>query len=884
MSSKHSLFEQPDLDSCTARAFQARLKSYIYDLRTDITELSVGLKISRPVMIKFMHAEGQNIFLPPITPTKVYGLWEELTKPEKTDLEKVTKQYRRTPDDPDSLPSEEIRARAIQNRQLLKARGPDELLIAAGYLPQQAKWIGISPERYPQLLQIAILLDNNLLDFDSFMKVTQLYFEELVKTIGLHISADSKPSQTVATTLSKNPTLNPEFRNVLTKKYSKACNRILWEGHRGSLSSTEALGLFSTILSNEVSRSERTDLKLRVINLDFRSLSFSLAQKILSKFIDGDIRQASFLAEKELGIISGAVIKAGDMQLPPIIDSVITCSYSSPGSEAQEAQVITFNYVNCGTVIGTAIHAVALHLGLRNNLETLHIDTQALGSEVGALVKCTTSLGFKDSPTYTQGSWVDRDFMKTAIQSLLEAAEKRLFSQSHADNISEAAHMQVVIELSHLQEKLKQARGDFFNYQFLNEVKTLTAPQQITTAEKLSDIAREAQSYLDNVIPRENRFTLWSTLSIGLFRIYVLAKLYELRLMTMHGNLERSKKTAREIRKTFQEPILETTLKPLSLLFKAEELLADLSAGNKPDLFRAGVSYWHQFVETAKHDINHFLEAGSTVQDRCLSFSCGPDIDVYQSLGTIHSIAGRWLFYLGKSKDELTHAYAYFLKASHYYSRIGFAQKTARCLALAGRVQVRLGHRDKVEDLISIARSLVEENLHIGQRSAFQQASLSEIHLLEGERSLLLDNRPDKAIISSLEGLKGALWLGLARRIADNLYNISRCAEQLRDNTIEHELKNVFQVMWEPEENRTRKKKLTRLNPLNNAIALDVINLLFDLKKQAATRTWYQVGYRFNTCSSHIWDVWYREISDGDNGHHPIARLITSGEFLKSVE
>ncbi|MFQ4136368.1 hypothetical protein PGN35_008600 [Nodosilinea sp. PGN35] len=883
MSSKHNLSEQFDLDANTARTFQTRLKSYIHDLRTDITELSAGLKISRPVMIKFIHAEGHNILLPPITPAKVYGLWEELTKPEKIDSDKITKQYRRTPDDPENRSSEEIRARAIQNRQLLKERGPDELLIAAGYLPQQVKWIGISPERYPQLLQVAILLDNNLLDFDSFMQVTQRYFEEVVKTIGLHISADLKPSQTVADTLSKNPTLDPEFRNILAGKYSRACSRILWEGHRSNLSSTEALGLFSTILSNEVSRSERASLKLRVVNLDFRSVSFSLTQKIVSKFIGDDIRQASFLAEKELGIISSAEIKAGEMQFPPIIDSVITCSYSSPTAATQETRVIKFNYINCGTVIGTAIHAVALHLGLHNGLESLHIDPQALGSEVGALVKCTTSLGFKDSSTHVQGSWVDRDFMKTAIQSLLEAAEKWLFNRFHLNGIGEADHMKVVVELSCLQEKLKQTRGYFFNYQFLDEVKTLTTSKQITTAEKLSGIAQEAMVYLDTIIPKEDKFTLWSTLSIGLFRIYILAKLHELRLMTMHGKLDRARKTAKEIQKTFEEPVLETTLKPLLLFFTAEELLAELSMGRKPKLFQVGIAYWSQFVETAKDEINHFLAAGNTVPEQCLRFSCGPDIDVYQSLGTVHSIAGRWLFYLGKTKADLTQAYGYFLKASHYYSRIGFAQKSARCLALAGRVQVRLGDRDKVEELIGMARSLVEENLHIGQRAAFQQASLSEIHLLEGECSLLLDSRPDRGIISSLEGLKGALWLGLARRIADNLYNISRCAEQLGDSAIERELKDIFQVLWEPEENRTKKRKLTRLNPLNNAVASEVVNLLFDLKKQAAVRSWHQVAYQFNTCSGHIWDVWYREASKGDGGHHPIALLIRSGDFLKPI-
>lgn len=835
-------------------------------------------------MIKFMHAEGHDILLPPITPAKVYSLWEELTKPEKIDPDRVTKQYRRTPDDPESFSSEEIRTRAIANRQLLQDRGPDELLIAAGYLPRQAKWIGISPERYPQLLQVTILLDNNLLDFDSFMRVTQLYFDEIVKTIGLQIAADSNPSQTVANTLSKNPTIDPEFRSILTRKYAKACNRILCEGHRLSLTSTEALGLFSTILSNEVSRLERTELKLRVVNLDLQSLSFSLSQKIASKFVDEDISRAAFLAEKELGIISNMSTRDGEVQLPPVINSVITCSFSSPSPEIHQAKIVQFNYANCGTVIGTAIHAVSLHLGLHSSLKTLHIDTHALGSEVGALVKCTATLGFKESQPHVQGSWVDRDFMKTAIQSLLEAAEKWLFGRAYSNLVGEQTHMNVVIEFSNLQGKLNQIRDYFFSYQFLEEIKSATAAQQVTTADKLSGIAQEVMDCLDKLVPNETRFTTWSTLSIGLYRIYVLAKLHELRLMTMQGNLDGARKAARSLRRTFQEPILETTLQPLLLFFRAEEMLLALSAGHEARLFQAGVPYWQQFLEDSKEQISHFLASSSQSQDQCLSFSCGPDIDVYQSLGTLHSIAGRWLFYLGKSKPELNHSYEYFLRASHYYSRIGFAQKSARCLALAGRAQVRLGNRDKVDELIKIARSLIEENLHIGQRAAFQQAALSEIHLLEGERSLVLDSRPDRGIRSSLEGLKGALWLGLSRRIADNLYSISRCAEKLGENAIETELREIFQVLWEPDENRNKKRKLVRLNPLNNVVAADVINLLFDLKKQSSLLTWGQVAYRFQACSSHIWDVWYRESSDGGAGSHPIAQLIKSGEFLKSVD
>lgn len=171
--------------------------------------------------------------------------------------------------------------KAREKRQELKERGPDELLMAAGFQPQRMKWIPFSPERYPQMAQISFWLD---------VKITQQNLETLFNESYL----DDKPAggkkqddkqrddkkwsskeaiQKIETAIKLDSPMVPASSKEVMEKFKRAINRIASEGIRyDKFTAKEAFGLFTTVLANNLTRESRTLLGLRIVKYEFQSL------------------------------------------------------------------------------------------------------------------------------------------------------------------------------------------------------------------------------------------------------------------------------------------------------------------------------------------------------------------------------------------------------------------------------------------------------------------------------------------------------------------------------------------------------------------------------------------------------------------------------------
>lgn len=872
-----------DVDLILARNLRERFQDYIKNLRTDVKEIAEGLGISRPVISEFMRAAESDLKLPPITPNKIIHLWRELTASEKIDPDKLKKKYKKTSQDSNDITSEEIQKKAIEQRQLLKEQGPDELLIAAGYLPQHMRWLVVSPERYPQMLQTTLLLDSPLLSYDQFMEMTQHQLETFLRDMDSQRTSEAGSADAIAEIVKRHPMIEPDLKGKLLRKYEKACKRILLEGHRTSLTDREALGLFATIFSNEMNRVKANQLKLRVVNVEFHSLSFAVAMEHRPAAIDEQLRSIAFEAEQELGYFANTANKRMEMLMAPVIEAIITCSYSTGSNDGDNQNLISFRHINCGTVLSTSIHAVALSLGCQESIRTVQLETKDLGFDIGSLVKCTTSLGYGDT-AHLQGNWVDRDLIKTAIQSLLLAGEKWIHQQLETHDLPNHGFIHVFETIAALRERLTRVRSQFHGYRFFMDTQTPESRDEEVIHDELSAIAKEAHNCLNQAIGANKNLEIWQTFYTELQRIYIAAKLHEMRMMNMSGCLNKAFMLQREIESVLNDQHSKFALQPVSILFEGEKKLLDFSAGTNQLLFDADLNHWQEFIQGAKAEIIDFLREHQGLNMEANVSSFGLSFEAYQSLGTIHAIAGRWLFYLGQTKDEMELACEYFLRSCHYFSRVGLKQRVARYLAIAGRTQVRLGNKQKVDYFIWTARNLVETNLHMGQRDAYQQSMLSEIYLLEGEAALLLESNPPKGLRCSLRGLKGAMWMGLARRSADNLYNIARCAEQLDSIDVESELRDVFPVLWEAGRYNTQKLKNQRLNPLKNDISEGIVDLLFNIRENSAACSWAEVSHRLKLGARNVWETWHRDAVKGAASVHPIVALMDRGEFLSSLQ
>jgi len=870
-----------DLDKTIALTLRNLLRRYVKELKTDTKEIADGLGLSRPTVQNFLDIDDDKLKLPDkISRSRIDALWRELTKPEKLDLQNPGKRYRRKPDELETHSMEDVRKEAIENRKLLKQRGPDELMIAAGFLPVKMKWIGISTERYPQMMQMASLLKNPILEFDSFMRVTKGELESIIKAVDKEVESKrsstkvepkNDPIEQIQQGLIEDPTLDPELRNILSEKIEKACSRILGESHRERLSVEEALGLFSTILSNELNQQERLSLKFRVLYFDLKNLSINLFDRLTFTHVKDAFKEIAIDAEQKLYTIASSSKEDREYFIPPVIRAGITCSYSpqsiSEENEQKNRENITFSYISCSTALDLAAKTVALHLGFKEARKSPEIGTEKFGSKITSLVKCTATLQCDENGNYVQGDWVDRDFLKTYVQSLLIAGEKWLFFQVKHSGLNPEKYLDMFQTISLLDKELSETRSSFYNYQFSKDFKT---------SAELKQISNKAHTFLEKYRKVMQTCKALETFRINLNRIYLLAKIDQLRLVNMQGNLSAAKKLISDIDRCFAKEKMEEVLCPIAMLFQTERKLYQLSSGKSEKdekLFDGGTNFWEEWLVKTKSNIDYYL----------LLTHNDPDVDVYQSLGTIHSIAGRWLFYLGQSEDELQLGYQYFLKAAHYFSRIGLVHRVSRCLAIAGRAQVRVKNYELADQLREDARKLLSEHLHEGQRNAFTQSILSEIYLLEAEYELHANSNYSRGLELSLQGLKGAMWLGLARRTSDNLHNIWQCAQYLGDKNVEHLLKQVFPVLWDPEELKTRREKQERLNPLENGIAENVIKRLAEIRKRAHDQTWSQVAHQFQKMSSDIWHQWYRESTKDLGGQHPIGKLIDNDEFLKLV-
>lgn len=181
---------------------------------------------------------------------------------------------------------------------------------------------------------------------------------------------------------------------------------------------------------------------------------------------------------------------------------------------------------------------------------------------------------------------------------------------------------------------------------------------------------------------------------------------------------------------------------------------------------------------------------------------------------------------------------------------------------------------------LKLARKLVRTNLHNQHSVEYQQAIESEIYLLEGEYKLIIEKNTMDGIEACLKGLKVALWLGLNRRIIDNLYPILRCAERLGHITVKSKLQEILTFFWKVDKEEAKKE----LNYLKNQTAENVIELLWDIRQEQENPNWAKIAPSFQDTAAEIWHQGYREASGDKNGKHPLGVKIEDGTFLEPIK
>ncbi len=724
------------------------LNSYKEKLKATTEEIRSGLGISRPTLTNFL--TGKLLGLS-IDPSDIISLYDKLI---------TEKEY-----------NNKESSFANEERKNLKGRGPDELLVAAGFLPVITKMIRVTEKRFGQIVQVAALLDDKLLSDEDLLEIVTNSISNISARMQLRKINSSQSSSTdsentqeainiIRADLKSNPIYNIDFVSILDRKLNNVAKGLIKEG-KNTLNNQEVMALYRSILLKQLMQKETTSLYIKVVKIDFQSVSLDLKSFDLDSKSD-DFQSVAADLQKIIQELEEKTNYKIYFQIP-VTRAILTCDFGiKENTKIQNVIPLTWSYTSGSTLLSNAVSAAALQIGYNQDKYSFKLltTTKTLGSSPNSLVETTVILDGK-----FQGSWVDRDSIKSVCQALIEAGKYWIYGQILKNNkIDIENYFNTCQILSNLRERMNKVREIF------NELKFEDRNFNDNEIQKIENESIETI----NKLPINQ--SIYDRHRIELYRFYLTAISFKLRLDNIRGNARQIP----ELLKNFNEKWIQierddnsemrNELMPLKVLIRSDILLYQLSRGEGAYLSSA-IKDSENFLQVQSKEILLDINPNGLFQDQ--------GVDTYLSFSEIYGNTARVIFYLSQRKAEIEQASKYFLIAACYSMKIGSKQKTARWLALAGRTQVRLGNREKSIQLLNTSKELANQGLQYSQDPKLKAAILSEMEILEGEYMTLIDYNYEEAIKHFILALKGSIYLGFGRRIADSLYGIARCIDKV---------------------------------------------------------------------------------------------------------
>jgi hypothetical protein len=253
------------------------------------------------------------------------------------------------------------------------------------------------------------------------------------------------------------------------------------------------------------------------------------------------------------------------------------------------------------------------------------------------------------------------------------------------------------------------------------------------------------------------------------------------------------------------------------------------------------------------------------------------DFDVYLCASEIFSRSARLDFCSElESVQKLETAVENFLMAAYCSSKIGLKIKAAHLLANASRVCCRLGDGDRAEKLATLTKNMIKAEIKPTDVFSYQKGILAEVNAAKGERLLLIDCSYIEALKLFLISLKGSIYLGFTRLIAENFYNIARVCDRLKTSklTFAMLLVKYFDKQFLELFDETKGWEKTQ-------VATKAMNFLNNLD---ASADWATIANLFKEEAKSIWHQCFEEANPGQEGNHPVEDAMDSYKFLCKVK
>lgn len=849
--------------------YEQRQKRYWEQLRQEFnrfkselgvtnSELAQCLGISRQPLVSFMQNSSFGL---PIQRSNLERLWDLLTDPER-------------------LKEKRLSSGAKLKREDLRRKGADTLLKAAGFLPNSEDQIlDVSPSRHQQLQRVVSRLSSLPIEEPAD-------FIRLIESIENFIARSLPPQRRFELDKNQLPNLSVSSEEIVERwirdnnfahttesyienKFRVAVSNLAVSG-KYELESSEMFELYMAICENErLHRDVNEYLKIRITQCQFKTLTFLFTEYKINERLEKELNQASLEAEKQLRVaLNNIQYKENyleDAVSDVVIEALIVCNFR------KTKENISWRYSSSTTHLENMFAAISYSMGCESELELVDLSIRSLGRKDYSLVKTSSvfgninTCGNEQNSKIYQGTWVDRSTILGLLQSVSIAIRSWL-SEIFTNTEQCEGYYKVCKEVAAIDNSLMKGRKVLNDYRIQqNEYSNGFSANRFLEKEVINKIQELREGLL-----RENP-TLQKLYGATLDYKYCIAELSCAHSALIEGDIVKAKKLLTNIEAYLNKIDYQDT--PLKILFLSEKMLQLFFIGDQEFLSKS--SGWRSDLEMSLKELSEYIYK---FRKYCGRF----DYDTYMVASEIFGRVGRLNFCLCKLGDVeyLEQATQNFLKAAYCSSKIGHRQRAARWISNASRVCSRLDYGDCAEEFSNLAETIIEHSLEPAYSLEHQEGVMAEVNLSHGERLLLIEENFSEALKYFLKSLRGSIYIGFPRLIADNLYNIARASKDLEDCKVRKSFEDAFgrrnsenQHNWKLEENKQAWK--------NNKIVLEVIKFINQIDSDS---DWNSVSRKFQQESKKIWHTWANSGNSNGRIRHLIEDEIDNYRYLSRVK
>ena len=743
--------ETSDREKQFMDGFRKLLERYEKELFISEDEFVKGLSIQKDKFKKFME---NNIDTIPLSISKILHLYEILIKTDKLNGRRQGERH-----DQD-IPIQKLRDKAKEAREKLKTEGPDLLLMTAGFQPFNRKMVAVSTQQHSQLSFISVLYKDRPFSQDLFFQITDREIERLQS-----INENSKCTENIATKKTCNGVnselnlrsddnllLNQLKENLwiygkneasMLEKYERAIQTI----NKGNLSSREEVGLFASLMNNELNKSEEIDFRLKVIGVERTPLTSTWDSDFNDRFplLWESIKKNARECEENLG---NRVSQNKDIiyAVHPVTRTIVTCEY--------EGKELKLHHISTGTHTRTAISAISLNMGFHHLIPNIKVNVKCFAEDIKSLVKVSITLKeTKEDEKMNRvasGDWVSSDLQQSLLQALVITSKKWLKSKINSEEKVEK-YKSTLQDTAMIRSEFYKHRLIFDQYDFND------SNSSVESFKKIQNEAKKRIGSLDDFILKipDDEKKIWNYFRSNFYRIAIGSELYKLHHYNVQCNHQECLESFEAIKENlnkFKENDPEILI-PSKISLEAEKIFYNISFGTQ---YPESELQQKSFGETVNLlTVENISDCLDTMDDKIqqdyvdeyikgIKDSNDPGYDIHYSLGNYFSVTGRLLMYRSCSDKEMNAACKRLLKAMYYFYRIGLTRKVERNLTLIGRVKVRNQKKEYAQECIALSEKILEANIKSGNAPTnenFKLAMYSRLCSLQGEYSLTLEDQ-----------------------------------------------------------------------------------------------------------------------------------------------